>query len=164
MFHRSIAAASLVAAALCAAPASAANVTASASVNVIKPIQLTKTSDLNFGTVTFAGGSSGTATVTISQLGAVTCPASATCTGTPMAAGFNIQGTNKQTALITVPSTTLSNGSDSMTFTPNAPSSVYLPNSGSPGIDFAVGGSITIGSANAGGTYSGSISVTAEYQ
>lgn len=162
--HRKLFAAAIGVAALAAAPASAATVTASASVNVVKPVQLTKLGDLNFGTVTFAGGSSGSATVTISQLGAVTCPAGATCTGTPAAARFNIQGTNKMTALLTVPSTTLSNGTDSMTFTPVAPTSIYLPNSGAPGIDFAVGGSISIGAANAGGTYSGSISVTADYQ
>ncbi len=163
MSHRKIVLAVLAAFAG-TAPASAATVTAAASVNVVKPVLLTKLNDLNFGTVTFAGGSSGSATVVISQLGAVTCPTGATCTGTPMAAGFNIQGTNKMTALITVPSTTLSNGSDSMTFTPNAPSSIYLPNSGAPGINFNVGGSITIGAANAGGAYTGSIAVTAEYQ
>ena len=165
MFQRTIFAAALVAiASVAAAPARAESITASASVKVVKPLLLSKLHDLNFGTVTFNSGSTGSATVTISQTGVVTCPASAVCTGAVAAAGFNVQGTNKMTALITVPSTTLSNGIDTMTFTPNAPASIYLPNSGAPGIDFFVGGSIVIGAGNAGGTYTGTIAVTADYQ
>lgn len=164
MFHRSAFIAAAILAAGVPTSASAGTVTAAATVNVVKPIQLTKLNDLNFGTVTFNGGSTGSATVSISQAGIVTCPSTAVCTGTTAAAGFNVQGTNKMTALITVPSTSLSNGTDSMTFTPNAPSSIYMPNSGSPGINFSVGGSISIGAANGGGIYTGNISVTAEYQ
>ena len=164
MFHRSAFLAAAILAAGLAAPAQAGTVSASATVNVVKPIQLTKVSDLSFGTITFNVDSSGTATVTISQAGVVTCPTGAVCTGTPAAGTFNVQGTNKMTAMITVPSASLSNGTDSMTFTPNAPSSIYLPNSGAPGVNFNVGGSIAIGAANGGGVYTGNISVTAEYQ
>jgi len=146
-----------------ATPASAAQVTAQASVNVVKPVTLTKLTDLNFGTVTFNTGT-GSVVVAISQAGVVSCPAGVVCTGATSAAGFNVQGTNKMTALITVTPGSLSNGTDSIAFTPNAPSSVYLPNSGSPGIDFGVGGSISIGANNGGGTYTGTIGVTAEYQ
>ena len=151
----------VLAAALAAAPASAATVTAAATVTINKPLVLSKLNDLSFGTVTLG---SATGTVRISQQGVVTCPAGATCTGAVAAAGFNIQGSNKLTALITVPSANLTNGTDSLAFTPEAPSSIYLPNSGAPGIDFYVGGSVSIGPSNAGGTYSGTISVTAEYQ
>jgi hypothetical protein len=164
MFSRTAIAAALVALAATATPASAATVTAAASVNVVKPLLLSKLNDLNFGTVTFNSGSSGTATVTISQAGVVSCPTGAVCTGSVAAAGFNLQGTNKMTALITVPATSLSNGIDTITFTPTAPSSIYLPNSGQPGVNFYVGGSIAIGAANAGGTYTGTIAVTADYQ
>lgn len=145
-----------------ALPAQAANVTATASVNVVKPVQLTKLRDLNFGTITLSSNTA--VTVVISQAGVVTCPSGATCTGAPASAGFNIQGTNKMTAAITVPATTLSNGVDSIPFTPNAPTSVYIPNTGAPGVDFSIGGSIAIAATNAGGTYTGNVSVTADYQ
>ena len=163
MMKSVFAASALAVIAMSASPASAATSTASASINVVKPVQLTKLTDLTFGTVTFAGGSSGTGTVSISQAGVITCTTGATCTGTPSAANFNVQGTNKMTVLITVPTASLSNGTDTMTFTPNAPASVYLPNSGAPGVNFGIGGSVAIGAANQG-TYTGSISVTADYQ
>lgn len=154
--------AALLAALLGATPAAAAQVSATATVNVVKPVSLTKLRDLNFGTITLANNSA--VTVTISQAGLVTCPSGATCTGAPTSAGFNVQGTNKMTANITVPAATMSNGIDSISFTPNAPASIYLPNSGAPGIDFGIGGSIAIGATNAGGVYTGTINVTAEYQ
>ena len=79
MFHRSAFLAAAILAAGLAAPAQAGTVSASATVNVVKPIQLTKVSDLSFGTITFNVDSSGTATVTISQAGVVTCPTGAVC-------------------------------------------------------------------------------------
>lgn len=145
-----------------ATPAAAAQITATATVNVVKPVSLTKVRDLSFGTITLASNTAVTAV--ISQAGVVTCPSGATCTGAPTSAMFNIQGTNKMTANITVPATTLSNGTDSIAFTPNAPASVYIPNTGAPGVDFNIGGSIAIGTTNAGGTYTGTITVTADYQ
>ena len=39
-----------------------------------------------------------------------------------------------------------------------------LPNSGFPGTDYYVGGSLTVTQATAGGTYSGTFTVTADYQ
>jgi hypothetical protein len=39
-----------------------------------------------------------------------------------------------------------------------------LPNSGAPGIDFAVGGTITLSAALVGGTYTGTMTVTSDYQ
>ena len=51
-----------------------------------------------------------------------------------------------------------------MRFTPTAPASVTLVNSGNPGRDFNVGGSITIPSTATDGVYSGVIEVTVDYQ
>ena len=41
---------------------------------------------------------------------------------------------------------------------------MQLPNSGSPGLNFYVGGSVTIDQATVGGSYQGTFTVTADYQ
>lgn len=152
-----------LAAAAFAAPAGAATITATTTVNVAKPVQLMKLQDMDFGTVILSGFT-GTRTVAINQAGALTCGTNLVCQGVPKPARFNIQGFNKMTATVTVTGTTLSNGTDSIPFTPDAPASIYLPNSGAPGIDFNVGGTITLSSTLAGGTYTGTMTVTSDYQ
>ena len=153
----------LLVAALSAGPASAAQTSAVTSVNVVKPVSLSKLQDMTFGTLTFSGFT-GTRTIVMSRTGTLTCAADIVCSGVPKQARFNIQGTNKMTAGITVAPSSLSNGIDSIPFTPDAPSSIYMPNSGAPGIDFDIGGSLSISSTLVGGTYSGTVTVTAEYQ
>ena len=66
--------------------------------------------------------------------------------------------------LITATGGTMSNGTDSIPFTPDAPSSITLTNSGAPGVDFDVGGSISVSPSLVGGAYTGTMTVTAEYQ
>lgn len=155
--------AAMAACGLFATPATAAQVTAAASVNVVKPVALTKLQDLDFGTLTFSSFT-GTRTVVLSRAGARTCAIDIVCSGVPKAARFNVQGTNRLIVLISVTGGTLSNGTDSIPFTPDAPSSITLTNSGQPGIDFDVGGSISVAPTLVGGTYSGTITVTADYQ
>lgn len=153
----------LALAALIATPAAAAQVTAAASVNVVKPVSLTKLQDLDFGTLTYASFT-GTRNIVLSRAGALTCAADIVCSGATRAARFNVQGTNRLTVLISVTGGTLSNGTDSIPFTPDAPASVTLTNSGSPGLNFDVGGSIAVNPDLVGGTYSGTMTVTADYQ
>ncbi|MDQ3144026.1 MAG: DUF4402 domain-containing protein [Pseudomonadota bacterium] len=155
--------AALAAAGLIAAPAGAAQISAVTSVKVVKPVSLTKRRDLDFGTLAF-GGFTGTRTVSLSQAGALGCATDILCSGAPTTARFNVQGSNRLTILITVTGGTMSNGVDSIPFTPDAPPSITPPNSGFPGIDFDVGGSIVLDSALVGGTYSGTMTVTADYQ
>ena len=135
-----------------------------ASANVVKSLTLTKKQDLDFGTVTLSG-TPGTYTVSLSQAGALTCPSGATCAGAPTPGIMNVQGSNQQVVRITVASANLVNALDGSTiaFTPNAPASVTLTNSGAPGKDFNIGGSIAIPST-ADGTYTGNVSVTVDYQ
>lgn len=153
---------SALAVALVATPASAAQTTAVTSVNVVKPVQLTKLQDLDFGTLTFAGFT-GTRTITISQAGAFACATDIVCSGTPRPARFNMQGTAKLTANVTVSGGSMSNGTETIPFTHNAPATVYTPNSGAPGVDFTIGGTITVSPTLTGGTYTGTLNVTAEY-
>lgn len=152
-----------LATALTATPAAAASIAAQTSVNVVKPASLLKLQDLDFGSLAFSSFT-GPRTVVISAAGALTCAADIVCSGAPKAARFNLQGTNKQTVLITATGGTMSNGTDSIPFTPDAPFSTMLTNSGAPGVDFGLGGSISLSPGLVGGLYTGTMTVTAEYQ
>jgi hypothetical protein len=153
----------LVALQAIATPAYAASITASTSVNVVKPVVLAKLQDLDFGTLLFSSFT-GPRTIVLSRAGVVTCATNIVCSGATKAARFNVQGTNNKVVLITVTGGTLSNGTDSIPFTPDAPASVTLTSSGVPGNDFDVGGSISVSPSLIGGTYSGTLNVTTDYQ
>ncbi len=155
--------AALLAASASTAPAIAAQVTAVTSVNVVKPVALSKLQDMNFGTLTFAGFS-GSRSIVLSRLGAITCAADIVCSGSSQQARFNVTGTNRLTVLLTYSGGTLSNGTDSIPFAADGPASITLTSSGSPGTDFDIGGSLTISPALVGGVYSGTMTVTADYQ
>jgi Mat/Ecp fimbriae major subunit len=78
-----------------------------------------------------------------------------------------VAGSNRATVVINAPNVTLVNQSDpsrTLTLVLDSPATVTLSNSGSPGIDFAIGGAITLDSITASGQYSGTFEVTAEYQ
>jgi hypothetical protein len=90
-----------------------------------------------------------------------------TCSGATQVAKYNVSGTNNQTVTIIAPNITLVNQSDAtktLTLTVDAPSSVLLTNSGPPGTDFPIGGSITINSSTADGNYVGTFNVSVDYQ
>ena len=144
--------------------AQAAETTIRVGAKVVKSLTLTKKQDLDFGTVTLSG-TPGTYTVSLSTAGVLSCPTGATCAGAPTPGIMNVQGSNNNTVRITVASANLVNSVDGSTiaFTPIAQSSLVLTNSGAPGHDFNIGGSIAIPST-ADGTYSGNVSVTVDYQ
>jgi hypothetical protein len=149
------------------APARAVTQTASVNANVVKPLELTKLQDLNLGTIALGTGTWSGVTVGISKSGVFTCNAKVVCTGTQQVAQFNVNGTNKLVVLITAPNVTLVNQSDSsktLTLTIDSPGQVILPNSGNQGSNFNLGGSVTLSSTTAGGTYRGTINVTVDYQ
>lgn len=156
--------------ALSAAPAAAqSSSSATASVTINKPLTLTKKSDLAFGTVLLTGTGTFSTNVSVSMAGVRTCDASvATCSGTPTQAVYNASGNKQRTVGITAPATveltSATNSSDKLTMTVSAPTSVLLTNSGFPGTDFGVGGSLTLTNATSDGAYSGTFNVTANYQ
>lgn len=149
-------------------PAGAASQTASVKATVVKPLTLTKLQDLNLGTVTLSPGSWSGATVAISRLGVLSCANAKTiCTGTAQPAQFNVTGSNSQTVRVTAPNVTLVNQADAsktLLLSVDAPPTIALPNSGSKGVAFAIGGSVTLSSTTASGTYSGTLNVTVDYQ
>ena len=156
----------LAALATAASPAAAATITATTSANVNKALLLSNVQNLDFGTLTLTGAT-GTRTIVLSQAGVLTCATGIVCSGTVKTARFNVQGSNNNTALLTYAGSTLSNGvtgSETIPFTPSGPASLAITNSGAPGTNFDVGGTLTVSSTLAGGTYTGTITVTADYQ
>lgn len=160
-----------IALALVLAPSSAAaqQATANATVqaSVVKPLILTWVQDLDLGTVLLGTGSWSTATVSLSRNGGFTCGANLTCSGARQVAIYNVSGSNKQVVRINAPNVSLVNQADpaqTLTLVVDKPASVTLTNSGPPGSNFSLGGSITLSSATAAGTYVGTFNVTVEYQ
>jgi len=143
---------------------------AKANAKIIKPLVLTWVKDLDLGTIVLSGaGTWSGAVVSVAQNGTFSCPsANVTCSGNNDEAVYHLAGTNQQVVTITSsPTVTLNNltdGVSSLTMTVSAPATVNMPNSGTSGVDFGVGGSITVASNTPDGVYQGTFAVTADYQ
>ena len=142
-----------------------ATATASASANIITPISIAKTVDMNFGNVAVSATIAGTAilapggTRTTGGAGGVTLPAT---TGTVSAASFTVSGQASYTYAITLPSTTvtLSSGTNTMginTFT-SSPSATGLLSSGGTQT-LTVGATLDVSAGQASGSYTNATAV-----
>lgn len=141
-----------------------ATINASVNAKVVKPLQLISKQSLEFGQVVLGSGS-GSWTVAVSMAGVRSCPAPLICTGLARPAILNVSGSNGSVVRVTASASDLVNpAGDRLRLTPLAPATVTLTNSGSPGKDFNVGGSLALTSATPDGTYSGTIQVTVDYQ
>ncbi len=156
-----------LAVALAAAPARAApSVTVQA--NIAKPLTLTWVQNLDLGTIVLGPGNWSNATVAISRAGVFSCAnANVTCTGAATVAKYNVSGTNNQTVRHQRserhPHQPERPDPARLTLVVDSPGSLVLTNSGQPGTDFPLGGSIVLSSSTAGGTYSGTFNVTVDY-
>jgi Mat/Ecp fimbriae major subunit len=163
MLNKKIALLGAAMAAMVSTGANAAQVTATAEVEILAPVTLTETAGLDFGIVA-AGSSAGTVTI---GTGANTagCSAGLACVGTASRGIFEVVGANTTTVVITVDaSTTLSNGTpaDDMNLTLN-PSVTSLTATGAAQT-FYVGGVLSVAGGQTAGTYTGSYDVSADYQ
>lgn len=154
--------------ALSAAPARAASTqTATVSAKVVKPLTLTWEQDLDLGSILLSPGSWSGVTVGITHSGTFTCTdPRVTCSGATSVARYRVTGTNRQVVRITAPDVVLVNQVDStktLLLTVDNPGTVTLTSSGAPGNIFGVGGSITLDSTTADGTYVGTFNVTVDY-
>ena len=170
-FARILAATAVVTAAalgatLGASPALAAPVSATtpatAKAQIVKPLVLTATQSIDFGTILLTAVTASTA-VSISQAGAITCGTGLTCSATGKQAIFNVAGSNNQTVKIATTAANITNGTTNLLFTPSAPATVLLTNSGAPGSNFNVGGAFAIDTATTDGVYTGNLIVTVDY-
>lgn len=154
-------------AAALAAPGNAATITAQVKAKVVKPLVLTSVQDFDLGTLTLGPGSWSGAVVSLSRTGTLACPANVVCSGATQVARYNVKGSNQQTVSIIAPDVTLVNQSDpsqTLTLAVDSPGSLNLPNSGNQGVNFPLGGSISVDSTTAGGVYAGTFNVSVEYQ
>ncbi len=150
----------VMAVALVSTSANAATANADARATILDQITVTKTSDLDFGTIV-VGATGGNATLSAAS-GAVNCAAALVCSGTTSAAAFSVAGTAGETVDITVDSTVnLLSGTDSMTAS-LASSDATLVLAG--GDSFTVGGTLAVGANQATGDYVGNFDVTVNYQ
>ena len=137
------------------------------SASVVKPLTLAWVQNLDLGSIALGPGSWSGAVVGISRAGIFSCAnANLTCTGATLVAKYQVTGSNNQVVRVSAPNVTLVNQSDStqtLVLTIDSPGTVTLPNSGSPGVAFALGGAITLSSATAAGLYSGTFNVTVDY-
>ena len=148
-----------------------ATATASASANIITPISIAKTVDMNFGNVAVSATVAGTAilapggTRTTGGAGGVTLPAT---TGTVSAANFTVSGQASYTYAITLPSTTvtISSGSNTMNVTAftSSPSATGLLSSGGTQT-LTVGATLNVTNGQAAGAYTNAtaLPVTVNY-
>jgi hypothetical protein len=162
----------LLALTLAASPAAAVSPVTQATANakIFKPLTISKVQNLDFGVIVLTGASFAGEVVSISQAGAVTCGSNPgvllTCSGAPQAAKYHLVGTNNAAVTVTSPGFNLTGpGTLAFTPTPNTPTTVNLGAAGSTtGVDFSIGGSITLASTTPDGVYSGTFAVTADYQ
>jgi hypothetical protein len=171
--NKSIAGAgTLLASMLAASPAAAVSPATQATANakIFKPLTISKVQNLDFGVIVLGSGSWAGEVVSISQAGVLTCGGGTnlTCSGATQPAKYHLAGSNNATVTISSPGFNLTGpgaGPPTLAFTPNAPATVNLgPNGLVTGVDFSIGGSITLTSATPDGVYSGPFAVTADYQ
>lgn len=137
------------------------------SASVSKPLTMVWVQDLDLGSIASGPGAWSGATVAISRAGTFSCTsASVTCTGATKVAKYQVTGSNNMVVRISAPNVTLVNQADAtqtLLLTIDSPGSLILPNSGSPGAVFSLGGAITLSSSTAPGLYSGTLNVTVDY-
>jgi len=167
-----IAAAALVLTAVAAPAMAQSSATGSGSITVIRPLTITKTADLKFGTVVRPGTGSGTVVVSAAGARSVTGGVVGLTSGdTPAAAAFSVAGEGGQSVSVTIPATfSMANGTDTLTVTTSnsltgSAASQTLSNAlGSAGsLAFSVGGSVPVASTTTTGAYTGTFTVSAAY-
>jgi hypothetical protein len=157
-----VAALAFTAAPAAAAPTSAAT-PATARVQIVKPLTLVAQQNMDFGSVVVQDNG----TASMDTAGNLSCTAgNLTCAATGTPAVYKVTGTNNQVVNITKPDVTLTNASNPgtpLTLILSGPASVTLPNSGSSGTTFNLGGSIAIAASTKDGVYTGDLNVTVDY-
>lgn len=155
-----------------AVPALAASANGTGSVTILRPITVTNNANLAFGTIVKPASGSGTVTVTTGGVRSVggSNPPTALASTTATAADFTVSGEGGQLISVSVPATFDLTGPSSATLTVTTSAthigSQTLSNAlgGAGTLDVAVGGTITVADTTTTGAYTGTFSVSADYQ
>ena len=143
--------------------------TATANANIIPAISITRTANLNFGDILQPGATGGTAVVTPGGVRNVSGVLGAG--GTVNAAAFTVGGSGaKQFNIVVTPATlAISNGTTTMnvdTWTTSCVSPCTFPGAVATAqtLPLTVGGTLNVNAAQALGAYTGTFTVTVNYQ
>lgn len=158
-------------AALMGGAAQAQSATGSGSITILRPLTISNSAGLAFGTIIRPDSGSGSVAVSAASSATRTLSGGTSAVGSGQAAAsFTLSGEGGQTVSVTIPATfTLSSGANSLTVTTSSDladaSNVALGGTlGSASTKtFYVGGIVPVASTTASGAYSGSFSVTANY-
>jgi hypothetical protein len=163
--------AATVATGLFASPALAANSATApftAKAIIVKPLTLTNTAPLDFGTITLGAGVTSSNVVVGRTGGSATtsCGANLTCSA-PSAATFDVTGVAAQQlniSLTNVPGGLINSvdATKSVAFSPDPDATVTLDSLGKGSFD--IGGAITVLASTVDGAYSNTMDVTVTYQ
>jgi hypothetical protein len=101
-----------------------------------------------------------------------TCGATAgdlACSGATRPARYTVVGAANQNVTVSTPAFSMTNGTDSLTFTPNVVGVANVVNTGasgnSTGVTFAIGGTLAgLANTTSDGTYTGTFAMTVAYQ
>ena len=141
----------------CGTVAATVDVTAT----LLAPISISSSGDMDFGTMITTGTAG---TVTVTPAGARSSVNVDLLGGFPAAASFDVTGEGSSTYSITLPSSaTLSSGANTMTVDTFNHDAGATPTLVGGSDTFNVGATLKVGATQAGGTYSGTFSVTANY-
>jgi hypothetical protein len=156
--------------ALTSSPAIAAtspSAQAGATAKIYKPLTISKDQDLDFGIIVLTGATFASETVTVPTSGPVVCGGGTnlTCSGAPTPAKFHLVGSNNAKVTVNSPSFNLT-GPATLAVTPSSVTqTVDLGAAGSStGVDVFLGASIPVASTTPDGVYTGTWTVTADYQ
>ena len=161
MLNKKIALMGAAFAAMVSTGANAATVSATAEVDILAPVTLAQTAGLDFGVVA-AGAAAGTVTLTPAS-DVRTCSPGLACVGAANRGAFAVVGATGYTVAITVDATTTLTGAGAPMSLALTPSTAAVVAIGLPQT-FHVGGTLTVGAAQAAGTYTGNYNVSADYQ
>jgi hypothetical protein len=131
---------------------------------IVKGLTLTAQTNLDLGKIVVWGNG----TITMDASGNIVCTTgSLTCDLTGSPATYKVTGSNNQVVTITKPDVTLSHQTDAtaptLTLKLNGQDTVQLPNSGTNGATFSVGGQMDIPESVKDGVYMGNLNVTVQY-
>lgn len=167
-----IAAAAALSAAVPALAQTSANVTVNSSMNVTAPLQVSKLTDLVFGTIMRPSSGSGNVSIDATT-GARTVTGSASAvtggsSATPTRAAFDVTGEGGTNITVTVPGsmTMTRGGQDPITVSLNSTmgGGQLSGSAGSTGTaSFGVGGQLSLSSTTPTGAYTGTFNVTVAY-
>lgn len=150
-----------------ATSASAATATGNATARIVDALQITEDTVLNFGTIV-PGAASGN--VVITAAGAKACDPALSCiSGTHAAGAFTVTGLGGQGVNVSVSAPTSLDDAGAGVAMPLSAlttntGSITLSAGATGSASFTVGGTLTVGANQLAGTYTGTYTVTANYQ